>query len=379
MNKPSILLVAGEVSGDMHAASVVAELRKLRPDARFFGIGGPCLRSQGMELFYDLRDMAVLGLTEVARKYLFFRRVFKHMLKLAHARRPALALLVDYPGFNLPLANALNGMGVKVIYYICPQVWAWRRGRITKMAACVQRLIAIFPFEPAMFNGTSLKVDFVGHPLVDEAQKALEAPEEMLPWTSGGMRFALLPGSRVQEIRRILPCMWRAASALELRAKDCCFIIAAANEEADSFIRGLLPRLGAGPRHYAVVCGRTRQVLRQARAALVASGTATMESAFMRCPMAIVYKVSWPTYLAGRLLIRVPYLGMVNIIAGRRVCPEFIQHQARPAEIADAVWRTAQDGPEREAMLRALAEVVERMGSPGAASRAASIIASELE
>lgn len=377
MKETRIMLVAGEVSGDMHAARMVREMLKLRPDARFFGIGGPELRACGMETVHDVGEMAVMGLTEVVLRYRFFRGAFDRMLELARSRKPALAILVDYPGFNLRLAKALRGMGVKVVYYICPQVWAWNRGRIPAMARVVNRLITIFPFEPEVFKGTGLRADFAGHPLAEEAMKTWTAPEAALPW-AGPMRLALLPGSRRHEVQRILPRMWRAAALIDRRCEGSSFIIAAANEAVAGMARDMIPRLGPGPRRCATVCGQTRQVLRQARAAMVASGTATMESMFMRCPMIIVYRVSWLTYIPGRLLIRIPHIGMVNVVAGRGICPEFIQHRARPEAMAEAVMKIAGDGFEREAMLKGLGEVEARMGGPGAAERAARMAIEEL-
>ncbi|MDD5676744.1 MAG: lipid-A-disaccharide synthase [Kiritimatiellae bacterium] len=377
MKPPSIMIIAGEISGDMHAAALVRALRRRRPDIHCFGIGGENLRAAGMEIHYDVRDMAVLGLTEVLLRFRFFNRVFDEMLDLARKRRPDVILLVDYPGFNLRFAARVHALGFKVLYYICPQVWAWNRGRIPKMAQVVDRLLAIFPFEVDVFKESSLRVDFVGHPLVAQAAAARAEPPASLPW-EGETRIALLPGSRYHEVKRILPVMWAAAARAQKLFPGAGFIIAAPSEEVAGWVRAVMGRLGKGPEHVSVVAGQTRQVLRQARAALVASGTATIETALMRCPMLVVYRVAWATYCMGRLLIRVPYLGMVNIVAGKRLCPEFIQHAARPEAMAAALAPLLRDGPEREKMLAGLDRVSQALGDPQAAEHAADIILQEL-
>ena len=371
------MIIAGEISGDMHAAALVRAIRRRRPDIEFFGIGGENLRAVGMEIHYDVRDMAVLGLTEVLFRFRFFNRVFNEMLALVRERRPDAILLVDYPGFNLRFAARAHALGFKVLYYICPQVWAWNRGRIPRMARVVDRLLAIFPFEVDVFKDSGLRVDFVGHPLVAQAAAARAEPLAPLPW-QGELRIALLPGSRYHEVKRILPVMWAAALRVQRQFPGAGFIIAAPSEEVAGWVRAVMGSLGKGPEHVSVVAGQTRQVLRQARAALVASGTATIETALMRCPLLVVYRVAWATYCFGRLLIRVPYLGMVNIVAGKCLCPEFIQHAARPEAMAAALAPLLRDGPERETMLAGLDRVSQALGDPQAAEHAADIILREL-
>jgi len=358
----SLLVVAGEVSGDLHAARVVRAVRAQRPDWSFWGIGGENLRATGMECLYDSRDMAVLGLSEVLRRYGFFRGVFRQLCRELDQRRPDAVLLVDYPGFNLRLARAAHARGIKVIYYICPQVWAWHRARIARMAQWVDRLLVIFPFEVEVFAGTDLRVDFVGHPLVDQARAALQAPPRDLAWPTTGPRVALLPGSRRQEIERILPPMLEAAQHLRRSHPDAAFIIAAPSDEIAAHIHDQLAKHPAHKVAIKVVAGQTREVLRQARGAMVASGTATIETALMGCPFIIVYKTAPLTYWFGRRLIRVPYLGMVNIVAQRLLCPEFLQHDARPESMAAALALLLADGPERTAMMEGLQEVCAALG-----------------
>jgi len=374
---PTIMIIAGEVSGDMHAARLVEAVKKRVPGARFFGIGGPEMRAAGVGTSYDVADMAVMGVTEVLKRYGFFKSVFAEMVAVARKLRPDAVILVDYPGFNLRFAAKTHELGIRTIYYICPQVWAWNRSRIPRMAEIVDRLITIFPFEAGHFAGTGLRVDFAGHPLVDEARAALEEPPADLPW-KGEPRVALLPGSRPHEISRILPVAWKAAELLEKRSPGAGFIIACPSPAEEAIVREVIAGLDGGPANWDVVTNNTRQVLRQAGAAIVASGTATIEACLMGCPMAVVYKVAALTYLLGRILVRVPDIGMVNIVAGKRICPEFVQGDATPAAVADALLPLLSDTPERGTMLEKLRQAKESLGEGGAEERAAESVVAEL-
>lgn len=374
---PSIMIIAGEVSGDMHAARLVQAIKKRLPDTRFFGIGGPEMRAAGVGTSYDIADMAVMGVTEVIKRYGFFKHVFAEMVTVARKLRPDAVILVDYPGFNLRFAAKTHGLAIKTIYYICPQVWAWNRSRIPRMAEIVDRLITIFPFEAAHFSGTGLQVDFAGHPLVDEARAVLaEAPAD-LPW-KGEPHVALLPGSRPHEIRRILPVMWQAARLLEVEKPNISFIVATPSATEEAIVNDVVSGLGGGPARWSVVCENTRQVLNQARAALVASGTATIEACLMECPMVVVYKVARLTYFLGRMLVRVPDIAMVNIVAGKRICPEFVQGAATPENLARALLPLLTGTPERETMMAELLKAKRSLGEGGAEDRAAESIVHEL-
>jgi lipid-A-disaccharide synthase len=374
----TIMVIAGEVSGDMHAARLVAAVRERRPDITVFGVGGPDMRAAGVETLVDIKDMAVMGFIGVLRRFRFFARVMKSMKAAAETRKPDAVILVDYPGFNIRFAAHTHALGLKNIYYICPQVWAWNRSRIPKMAAIVDRLIAIFPFEPKVFEGSGLTTDFVGHPLVDEARKALAAPDVDLGW-EGEPRVALLPGSRIHEVHRILPTMWEAARRIQEAYPQAAFLIASPSAEIERILRQHLEGgKQAGPTRWSIATGQTRQVLRQADAALVASGTATIEAALMRCPMIVVYKAAPLNYLIARMLVKVKHIGMVNLIAGKGICPEFVQADATPVALAEAIIPLLREGPERTAMLDALDAAVESLGPGGAEQRAADIVVAEL-
>jgi lipid-A-disaccharide synthase len=370
------MIIAGEVSGDMHASALVRAAQQQRPDIEWFGIGGPLMREAGVETLHDVSEMAVIGLAEVIKRYRFFKRVFDEMLALADERKPDVVVLVDYPGFNLRLAAKLHERGIKTVYYICPQVWAWHRERIPKMARIVDHLITIFPFEAQHFAGTDLKVTFAGHPLVDEARRARTLPAVTLPW-KGQRRIALLPGSRAQEIERLLPVMWEAAARLEQLNPDVSFIVATPGETEIPLIGRTISGI-VGPSNWDIVSNQTREVLRQADAAIVASGTATIETALMRCPMVVVYKVNPITYLLGKLLIKIKHIGMVNIVAGREVCPELIQSAATARAISESIQPLIEDTPDRSQMLAGLDEVGQAMGKGGAAEHAAKIVIEEL-
>ena len=374
---PQLMIIAGEVSGDQHAARLVRSLQPRLPGATFFGIGGPELRAAGVETLYDIQDMAAVGLNEVVRRFGFFRRVFHAMIAEAERRRPDAVILVDYPGFNLRLARALHDRGIRTIYYVCPQVWAWNRGRIPRMARILDHLITLFPFEPPLFAGTGLDARFGGHPIVDAAREALAAPPPVLPW-QGSPRVALLPGSRINEINMILPLIWPAAGLIEKQVPGSSFILATPDEGIERIVRDRLATLTGGPTRYAIVTGQTRQVLRQATATLVASGTATLETSLMGSPMVITYRLTPLSWHLCKALVRIPWIGMVNIVAGKTVCPEILQDAATPENLAAAMRPLLGDTPERASMLAELARVNAALGDGQAGAQAAAIVVEAL-
>jgi lipid-A-disaccharide synthase len=365
-----VMIVAGEMSGDLHAARLIRDLRAARSDVELFGIGGDAMREEGVRIEVDAKEMAVLGFFEVLKRYFFFRRVFARMVDLLKTEKPDALLLVDYPGFNLRLAKEAHARGIPVLYYVSPQVWAWHKSRIPAMAKILDLLMVIFPFEVEVFKGTGLRTVFVGHPLVESVKRTLARPPENLPWPAGEKRVAILPGSRRQEIERILPVMLE--SAVELRRRDSAttFLIAAATDESAALIEAQLAARPAAEREgIDVSTGQMREVARQARAAMVCSGTATVETALLKCPMIVVYRAAAPTYWIGRKLIQVKWLGMVNLVADRTLCPEFIQQDAQPEAMADALEPLMADSPARQTQLSGLNEVGAALeGSPDLAT-----------
>lgn len=374
---PSLLVIAGEASGDNHAAAVLRELRLRMPTIDLWGIGGPALRAEGMETLHDIDEMEAIGLGEVLGRIPFFLRVMREMRDEARRRRPSAAMLVDYPGFNVRLAGLLKREGIPVLYYICPQVWAWHRSRIRRIARSVDRMLVLFPFEADLFRDTGLTVDFVGHPLADEVGAPSAAPST--PDWPGRPRIALLPGSRGQEIDRILPVLLAAAARLAVRHPEAGFLVAAVSDAAALRIRRLCDATQHKPERFAVVTGQTRNILATADAAWIASGTATLEAALLGCPMVVVYRTSSLTYHAARAVIRIPHIGLVNVVAGKEICPERIQADATPERLESDLLPLLSETPERQAMKQALAEVAARLGDGSAGKRAADAVARFLE
>lgn len=374
------MAVAGEVSGDAHLGAVLRELRSRNASLTVWGIGGHECQAAGMEILVDADEMAVLGIAEVLKRYGFFRQVFQRILKEVERRKPDAVLLVDYPGFNLRLAKQLHRRGIKVLYYVCPQVWAWNRRRIRQMAEWLDRLMVIFPFEVDVFKDTGLKVDFVGHPLVEEAQAVREGEVLDLPWPPGSPRIALMPGSRRQEIERHLGLMLDTAERLLEEDDQRSFLLAAASKKlAEAIEQELFARSDELRNHVQMVTGNTRHVLRQADLALVKSGTGTIETALQHCPMVILYKTSALTYIIGKLLVDLPYLGMVNIVAGRQICPEAIQSEATPEALSNTLSHLHHHPDQLEVMRRDLQDVATKLDRGRAAANVADIISHELE
>ncbi|MFU8780081.1 MAG: lipid-A-disaccharide synthase [Kiritimatiellia bacterium] len=368
-----IMIIAGEHSGDMRAAEIIAAINRNTPGLKWFGIGGPRMRQLGVETRHDIEEMAVMGIGEVLRRYPFFRRTLHEMIAWAEERKPDLALFVDYPGFNLRLAKQLHARGIKTVFYICPQVWAWHRSRIPQMAEYLDHMLAIFPFEAEHFRETKLPVTYVGHPLVDSIAESISVPEYRLPW-NGKNRIALLPGSRTQEIARLLPVMLAAADLLHTRSKDCGFLIAAAGEKQARQIARILQASRSHLDESAIITDHTRDIIAQADVAMVCSGTATLETALLGCPMVVCYKAHPITYFLIRPFIHVDYIGMVNIIAGKEACPELIQGNLTATKLAAAIETLIQDAATRLAMLTDIKNVQTQMGGGGAAENAARVI-----
>jgi len=372
-----ILIVAGEASGDLHAANLVKHIKILRPDLKFFGLGGEKLKNEGVEIAYDITKLAVVGLLEVLKNLKEFKNIFDDLLVKVDKNRPALAILVDYPGFNLRLAAQLKKRNIPVIYYTSPQVWAWGKKRIKTIKELVERMIVFFKFEEELYRKEGICVSFVGHPLLDAVRPKLTKDEllrklKILPTKS---TVVLLPGSREKEVNNILPIMLDTAKLLQEDLKDICFLILRSpTVKKEVFIR-ILSRY-----NFAVhlLDEMTYEGIAAADFALVASGTATLEVTILSVPMAILYKVSFFSWLYLRMAIKVAYIGMVNILAGKAIVPEFIQYHARPRKIADYVKSVLTDTAESARIKQALSSVAARLGQKGASLRAAEIIVNDL-
>ena len=375
-----IMICAGEISGDMYGAALMRELRRQFPNRTltFFGLGGDRMREEGAELLAHASQTGVIGFWEVFKRLPFFWKLYRTLVGRLVTQRPNLLLTIDYPGMNLRLARVAKRLGVRAVHYVCPQVWAWHRDRIPKIAATLDQLICLFPFEPKLFDGLGLDARFVGHPLVDQVAASLAEPHEPLPWGEG-RRIALFTGSRRNEVTRLLPDVLAGAAEVEERLGPCTFILPAPTEERAADIRATLARLTKRPRHLEVVTGRSRQVLHEAEAAVVKSGTSTLEAALLDCPFLIVYRVSWSTYtIMRRLLTGVRYIGLVNIVPDKPICKEFIQQDLTPAAVRDELIALLSDEAVRSRQKAGLAEVRTLLGEPGATARAAALIAEGL-
>jgi len=370
---PELLVVAGEASGDLHGARLISELRRRVPDLAAFGLGGDEMRAAGFEAVAHSSEISVVGLTEALRVLPRAREVFAGLLREVDRRRPALAVLIDSPEFNLRLARELKRRGVEVAYYVSPQVWAWRRGRIKTIGRLVDRMLVFFPFEVDLYRGHGIDVVHVGHPLVDEVPVLPQAWDHG-ETAAGPYRVALLPGSRVSEIEALLPTLLAAVGRLAARLPIEVRVIKAptiSQELLEEHVEsaGLPVRIVAEDR-FAVIA--------DSHLALCASGTATLEVGLLGTPMVMVYRLASWTYVLAKLMVRLPDVSLVNLVLGRRIVPELIQGDANPQRIAEESARLLTDAAARNAMRAALAELRGRLGERGASGRAAAEVAAML-
>ena len=373
----TIYFVAGEVSADNHGAALMRFLRELDPSLKFIGRGGSQMQQVAGAQFKNwIGEAAVLGLWEVLRKYGYFREQFRQTLSEIQESKPDAVVLIDYPGFNLRLARALRRQShsEKTIYYISPQVWAWNRRRIKKMARFIDLVLCIFPFETDLYAASGLRAVFVGHPMIErlETQKIDNRRDSNL--------IGLFPGSRSREVRKIFPVMIETARRLLQFNPTLHFQVAAASEElAREMSEMLRAKQLADGQTVEIAVGQTAAIMQRAFLGIVASGSATLEAAYFRMPFVLIYKVAWPTYVAARLVVNVDFLGMPNLLAGKEVVPEFIQHEAKPDAIVKAVRLLMEDSPARDRMISDFDATTSKLGGTGASERAAQAILEELQ
>ena len=379
-----IYFVAGEASADNHGAALMQSLRELDADLSFIGRGGPHMKAIAGDKFNNwLADAAVLGFSEVIKKYGYFRKQFHETLREIADQKPDAVVLIDYPGFNLRLARALRGTDEtsgphpKLIYYISPQVWAWHSGRIEKMAQDLDLMLCIFPFEARLYNKSGLRAKFVGHPMIDRlGSRKIDVERD--PNLIG-----LFPGSRRREVDKIFPILLETAQQLREMKPNLRFEVSAASQGLAHEIEQLWHRHPADESHRleadaTIKVGDAAELMQRALAGIVASGSATLEAAYFRMPFVLVYKVSWPTYLAARLVVNVKHLGMPNVLAGREVVPEFIQHRAKASALTEATARLIDDVAARAKMTSDFDEIISSLGQGGASMEAARAIMQEL-
>lgn len=374
----NILIVAGEASGDMHAAALVNRIKGIRTDIAFFGLGGAGLRKEGVALYYDIVELAVVGFFEVIKTLGTFRRIFRGLLKEVDRLRPELAILVDYPGFNLRLAAELKKRNIPVVYYISPQVWAWGEKRIEFIRRTIARMIVFFKFEEKLYKEHNVAVSFVGHPLLDAVRPACSRQDFLrrMDMDNRCLTVALLPGSREKEVKALLPVMLDSACRLDKKmpGKIQFLILQSANLKEGLF-REIIARY---PVAVKLAANQTYDGLAASDFALVASGTATLETAILGIPMAVLYKVSWPTWAYIRAKIKIPYIGLVNVVRGEKFIEEFIQYDMQPRKISDYVGGLLADEQRMRQIKAGLSLVAASLGEKGASDRAAGIIAQML-
>ncbi len=364
------IIVAGEASGDLHAANLVEKMLLINPRLKFSGVGGEMLRKAGCQVFYDLRELAVMGLFDVIKKLPVFLNLRRLLLQKIMSDKPAALILVDFSGFNLRLAKAVNKR-LPVIYYVSPQVWASRRGRLKTIRKYVSKMVVLFAFEKEFYRRHGINVDYAaGHPLLDTVKPGSEKKEFLSRFglSDKTITIALLPGSRISEISRILPVMVKTARIIARKLNQVQFLIAKPNQAGGQ----IYDKIIAGSHlNYKIVEGKTYDCINASDFALVCSGTATLETAILKKPFFIVYRMGILNYLLYRPQVRLPFIGLVNIVVGKKIIPEFIQFGAQPKKIAKKALEIIENPLELLQMQNNLSHIKACLGEPGATLRAA--------
>jgi len=369
-----VIIIAGEPSADMHGESLSRALKKLDPSIRITGIGGPLMRKAGVETFADLTPYAVIGFIEVLKHFLVFQKAFNLTLDKIKQTRPDAVILIDYPGFNLRLAKMIKKTTpkVRVIYYISPQVWAWGKKRIKLIEKVVDKMLVVFKFEETLYRNFGVDVEFIGHPLLEKI-KTISNKKSLLDelgCQEADKLLCLLPGSRNQEVKRILPVMLRAADGLIKKIPKVKFLLIKSENISRDLINKILeqyPQL-----EMKIIDNRPYDFINICSFAWVCSGTATLETAILEIPMAVIYKISFFTWLISKLLIKLPYIGLVNVVAGKKIVPELIQFQANAQNlISVSIDFFSRNPQEKQNIKQELHKVREKLGSDSASKNSA--------
>jgi len=376
----TIMISAGEASGDRLGAGLARALRALRPEARLLGMGGDDMAEAGVEIVQHASDVAVMGIVEVLGRLREIRAAMTRLEQTLERERPDVLVPVDFPDFNLRLATRARRRGVPVVYFVSPQVWAWRRGRVRQIRDLVRRMLVLFPFEAPFYEAAGVPVTFVGHPAAEPGSEPDVEPQELakrIGFRTGSQVVALLPGSRLAEVEILLPLLVAAAEILRQERPGLEFLVPRARTLPEGLLETVVREAGLEP-CVRVHAGDYPSILRVCSAGAVASGTATLDAALAGLPMVVVYRVRLVTYLLGRSLVRVDHIGLPNLVAGKRIVPELLQGECTPARIAHEVARYLDDGAYSGRVRGALAEVREKLGGPGAYERAAREVLREL-
>jgi lipid-A-disaccharide synthase len=374
---PQFLVVAGEASGDLHGSSLVHALKKYFPAAAFCGMGGTRMRKEGVKTFFDIERMGAVGLVEVLGEVPHHLKVYRKLSREIASGKFAAVILIDYPTMNLRLAKCGRRADCPVFFFISPQVWAWRKGRIRKIREWVRRMFVVLPFEEAMYQEAGVDAEFLGHPFVDQVRPAWTRDEAFREFglAPGKKTIGILPGSRKNEIESLLPVMVDAGHEIRREIPDCQFVLPVSDSVPESLIRD---HLGANPLGIRLLAGKAHEVMKQADFLIIASGSATLEAGLLGCPMVLIYKLHPLTYWVAKRLVKTPFIGLVNLVAGESVAPELIQEQVTAQNIAARALDILKDDEKRQAVSKRLLQVREKLGDPGVMSRVAASIARAL-
>jgi lipid-A-disaccharide synthase len=367
------MIVAGEASGDLQAANLVKSLKFLNPHIKFFGLGSKKMQAEGVKIIYDMSQLAVVGFFEVIKHLGAFNRIFKTMVRLLETKKPDAIILVDYPGFNLRLAKAAKEKNIPVIYYISPQIWAWGKGRIEEIKKCVDKMIVIFGFEENIYKKAGVKVSFVGHPFLDIVKPEWKKEETIKTchMKHDSIKIALMPGSRKKEIEKHLPAMLAACKIIKNKMPNAEFIISRIKELDQNLYNKIIRRSVIKPH---CLDNKPYEAMDIADLVIASSGSATLEIAIMEKPMLVIYKTSFLTWLLAKNLIKIPDIGLVNIVAGQRIVPELTQFNVTPKNIAKESLDILTNHKKIHEIKEALKKVRAKLGETGASSRAAHAI-----
>ncbi len=375
MRTKKILLIAGEASGDLLGSHLVEAIQNLDPEIQFLGVGGEGLQKRGMKILYPSHSLSVVGITEVFLKLNSIYNALRGLKRALDQEKPDLIILIDFPDFNLRFARIAHSKGIPILYYVSPQVWAWRSKRVQLIARWVRKMVVLFPFEVPIYEAAGVDVEWVGHPLIDIVRPKLSLEQAYQKFGLDPTRrtIGLLPGSRKHEVQRLLPPLLKTAQLLHQEIPDLQFILPLAPGLSKMNLSSKIEALSFPLK---VVEGLTYDAMNLSELLITASGTATLEGAILGKPMIIIYKVSLLSYWIGRALVQVDHIGLVNLVAGRALAPEFIQKEVDPRRIAEEAFRILKDPLVNQKMKVQMDEVRNKLGEPGASQRAARIVLS---
>ena len=365
-----IMISVGEASGDLHGASVAHALKAIQPDVKLFGMGGQAMLEAGVDIVYDIADLGIIGFVEIIKNLPRLFRLRDTLAELMERERPDVLVIIDYPGFNMRLAKIAKSKGIPVVSYISPSVWAWGRGRAKEVAETVQKVAAIFPFEAEVYLEAGANVTFVGHPLLDIVKTTMNQEEtrEYFAASANSPVVLLLPGSRQQEITNLLPVMLEAGEKIVKELPNCQFFLPVASTISQEMIQNIISRYKV---NVILTKDRTYDLMNIATVAIAASGTVTLEASLLKLPTIIIYKTATLTYFLGKILVKIPYISLPNIIAGRKIVPELLQYAVTADNIANEAMPVLTTPAIHKAVVTDLEEVRRKLGAEGAVRRVA--------